>query len=74
MNTPLLGFFMFQICFTAFQPKAKKYINQLIAFNHMKHHEKKLKIAKRKYFLLFLVDIFISTSLVLVHPQNPGYS
>lgn len=31
---------------TPFQPKAKKFINQMITFRHMKHHDRKIKIAK----------------------------
>ncbi|XP_052780360.1 uncharacterized protein LOC128217316 [Mya arenaria] len=31
---------------TPMQPKSKKYINQMLTFHHMKHHEKKIRLAK----------------------------
>ncbi|WAR26893.1 hypothetical protein MAR_012597 [Mya arenaria] len=31
---------------TAMQPKSKKYINQMLTFHHMKHHEQKIRLAK----------------------------
>ncbi|XP_045164786.2 uncharacterized protein LOC123528828 [Mercenaria mercenaria] len=31
---------------TPFQPKAKKFINQMITYRHMKHHDNKIRIAK----------------------------
>ncbi|WAR26879.1 hypothetical protein MAR_012583, partial [Mya arenaria] len=37
---------------TAMQPKAKKYINQMLTFHHMKHHEKKIRLAKHRKRLI----------------------
>ncbi|KAL4225847.1 hypothetical protein ACF0H5_013836 [Mactra antiquata] len=31
---------------TPMQPKSKKFINQMLTYNHMKHHDRKLKVAK----------------------------
>ncbi|WAR26883.1 hypothetical protein MAR_012587 [Mya arenaria] len=33
---------------TPMQPKSKKYINQMLTFHHMKHHEKKIRLAKHR--------------------------
>ncbi|WAR26905.1 hypothetical protein MAR_012609, partial [Mya arenaria] len=41
------------------QPKSKKYINQMLTFHHMKHHEKKIRLAKHRKRL---VDQRISDS------------
>ncbi|XP_052285008.1 uncharacterized protein LOC127881296 isoform X2 [Dreissena polymorpha] len=34
---------------TPMQPKSKKYINQMITFHHMRHHDKKIRVAKGTY-------------------------
>ncbi|WAR27112.1 hypothetical protein MAR_012816 [Mya arenaria] len=44
---------------TPMQPKSKKYINQMLTFHHMKHHEKKIRLAKHRKRL---VDQRISDS------------
>ncbi|WAR27103.1 hypothetical protein MAR_012807 [Mya arenaria] len=44
---------------TPMQPKSKKYINQMLIFHHMKHHEKKIRLAKHRNRL---VDQRISDS------------
>ncbi|XP_060607457.1 uncharacterized protein LOC132759663 isoform X2 [Ruditapes philippinarum] len=31
---------------TPMQPKSKKFINQMITYRHMKHHDNKIRIAK----------------------------
>ena len=50
-QTKKLKHLFLRLYFAAFQPKSKKFINQMITFQHMKVHNKKLRSVKRKYIV-----------------------